>query len=79
MESVSDTYLETEYRVLESDTLARQAIGQLRLDLLPEFNPKAGRAASPSGGTPPPDPAAVDLALAQFHERLTVEPSRAVW
>lgn len=37
LETVSDTYLETEYKILESDTLARQVIVQLRLDLLPEF------------------------------------------
>jgi capsular exopolysaccharide synthesis family protein len=78
MESVSDTYLETEYRVLQSDTLARQVIRQLRLDLLPEFNPKAkhpvAAGAALDGSPPPPDPADVDVALAQFRERLTVEP-----
>ncbi len=76
MESVSDTYLETEYRVLESDTLARQVIRHLRLDLLPEFNPKAGRVAgaSPAANCRRPIPPRWMLALAQFHERLTVEP-----
>jgi len=78
MESVSDTYLETQYRVLESDTVARQVIGQLRLDLMPEFNPKAARNVSAeggfNGGTPPPDPDAVEVALSKFHDRLAVEP-----
>jgi polysaccharide biosynthesis transport protein len=78
LETVSDTYLETEYRILQSDSLARQVITQLRLDLVPEFNSKAKRA---SGGvdaladqTAPPDPLAVDRALAVFQDRLTVEP-----
>jgi capsular exopolysaccharide synthesis family protein len=78
LETVSDTYLETEYKILESDTLARQVITQLRLDLLPEFNPKANRALTDAGvfagQTAPPDPLAVERALGVFQDRLSVEP-----
>ena len=78
LETVSDTYLETEYKILQSDTLARQVIEQLRLDLLPEFNSKAKRAPSGAGELAgqiaPPDPLAVDRALGVFQDRLTVEP-----
>jgi succinoglycan biosynthesis transport protein ExoP len=78
LETVSDTYLETEYKILESDTLARQVIVQLRLDLLPEFNPKAKRGAASAGELggqiAPPDPLAVERALTVFQDRLSVEP-----
>jgi succinoglycan biosynthesis transport protein ExoP len=78
LETVSDTYLETEYKILESDTLARQVIVQLRLDLLPEFNPKAKRGAAGAGELggqiAPPDPLAVERALSVFQDRLSVEP-----
>lgn len=42
LESVSDTYLETQYRILQSDSLARRVIKELRLDRVREFaRPKA--------------------------------------
>ncbi len=34
-----ETYLETQYNILQSTTLARRVIEKLRLDRLPEFNP----------------------------------------
>jgi polysaccharide biosynthesis transport protein len=78
LETVSDTYLETEYKILQSDTLARQVIVQLRLDLLPEFDSKArhptGAAEELAGQTAPPDPLAVERALGVFQDRLSVEP-----
>ncbi|MGB6197923.1 MAG: polysaccharide biosynthesis tyrosine autokinase [Candidatus Acidiferrales bacterium] len=78
LDTVSDTYLETQYKILESDTLARQVIVQLRLDLLPEFNSKAKRGAAGAeelgGQTAPPDPLAVERALGVFQDRLSVEP-----
>ena len=78
LETVSDTYLETEYKILQSDTLARQVIVQLRLDLVPEFNSKAKRAPAASdelgGQTAAPDPLAVERALSVFQDRLSVEP-----
>ena len=36
---VSDNYLETQYKVLQSDTLARRVIEELHLDQVREFNP----------------------------------------
>jgi len=78
LETVSDTYLETQYKILQSDTLARQVIVQLRLDLLPEFNSRAKRASTGAGELAgqisAPDPLAVERALSVFQDRLTVEP-----
>ncbi|MDA2912722.1 polysaccharide biosynthesis tyrosine autokinase [Acidobacteriia bacterium AH_259_A11_L15] len=39
LESVSDTYLETQYKILGSDSLARRVIEELSLYELEEFNP----------------------------------------
>jgi succinoglycan biosynthesis transport protein ExoP len=38
LESISDTYLETQYRILKSENLARRVISDLKLDQLSEFN-----------------------------------------
>src|SRR2546423_13934812 len=38
LDAVSDAYLRTQYSILASDSLARHAIDQLRLETLPEFN-----------------------------------------
>src|SRR5215471_3983149 len=38
LESVSDSYLKTQYTILASDSLAERVIDQLHLDALPEFN-----------------------------------------
>src|SRR6202451_2611011 len=38
LESISDTYLETQYRILKSENLARRVISDLKLDQLAEFN-----------------------------------------
>src|SRR5690348_14742041 len=37
VENVSDVYLETQYRILKSDNLARSVISQLNLNQNPEF------------------------------------------
>ena len=37
VESISDTYLETQYRILKSENLARRVIADLKLDRLTEF------------------------------------------
>ena len=39
LQGVSPDYLETQYKILRSDTLARQVIAQLHLDRTSEFNP----------------------------------------
>ena len=38
LESISDTYLETQYRILKSENLARSVISDLKLGQLAEFN-----------------------------------------
>jgi len=38
LDTVSDAYLRTQYSILASESLARRAIDQLRLETLPEFN-----------------------------------------
>ena len=42
LEGVSDTYLETQYKILQSGSLARRVIDQLGLIKLEEFNPPKG-------------------------------------
>ncbi len=83
LETVSDTYLETQYKVLRSDALARRVIRQLRLDRYPEFNPdtstsRAVAAAAPgdsaAAGDSLPGPDAMQAALASYHRRLSVTP-----
>ena len=81
LENVSDNYLETQYKVLRSETLARRVIGQLRLDHVKEFNGSKGRELldSTSGPGGPREPLPVDPAVEQaillgFEDRLSVEP-----
>jgi len=85
LETLSDTYLETQYKLLRSDSLARRVIDQLRLGKLEEFNPGvARRSGTPpaSSGTAPSfavgdaelDPRAYQTVLARFRDRLSVEP-----
>lgn len=64
IENVTDDYIETQYKLLQSDSLARDVIQQLRLDKRKEFN---------SGG---PIGAAADeqRVLQNFEERLNVIP-----
>src|ERR1700740_345990 len=38
LESVSDSYLKTQYDILASESLARRVIDELHLDAFPEFN-----------------------------------------
>lgn len=82
LENVSDNYLETQYKVLQSETLARRVIDQLQLERDSEFNPpkngwfqaKAQAAAS----TPEPlvDPDVAQTVLREFKDRLSVDPVR---
>ncbi len=85
LETVSDTYLETQYKILRSDSLARRVIDQLRLDKLEEFNPgvsRRGETRPANSGSPQSfavgdadrDPRAYQAVLARFRSRLTVEP-----
>ncbi|MBI4459022.1 MAG: polysaccharide biosynthesis tyrosine autokinase [Acidobacteria bacterium] len=87
LDTVSDTYLETQYRILGSESLARRVINQLRLDKLNEFNPpkpwwsigeKQTEAAAPAvalrASEPEQDPATYQEVLGRFQDRLSVEP-----
>jgi capsular exopolysaccharide synthesis family protein len=85
LESVSDTYLETQFRVLGSDSLARRVIAQLHLENLDEFNSpkpwwsfaaarKPAVEASLAGAAPESDPDARQQVLLHFQEALSIEP-----
>src|SRR5208282_624738 len=82
LENVSDNYLETQYKVLQSETLARRVIDQLHLERESEFNPpkdrwfqaKANAAAlNPESGL---DPDVEQAVLREFKDRLSVDPVR---
>jgi len=86
LEAVSDTYLETQYKVLKSEALARRVIDQLRLDRVAEFAPpkpwwsrsKGKTGPGPQtfavGGAPERDPDAYQNALDRFQDRLDIQP-----
>src|SRR5437588_11740129 len=86
LESVSDSYLKTQYSILASESVARQVIDQLHLDTLPEFNrPKwwqfEKRLSLPRKQTfaldpvrPCQDPEVYQRVLERFQGRLTVDP-----
>lgn len=84
LESVSDTYLRTQYSMLASESLGRRVINQLHLDALPEFNAPNWwswqRKKSPSDqtfafrSTPPDrDRDAYQRVLENFQHRLTID------
>jgi polysaccharide biosynthesis transport protein len=82
LEDVSDNYLETQYKVLQSDTLARRVIEELHLDQVQEFNPPKGEwfwksthAAAREDGSVV-DPETEQAILLRFNNRLSVEPVR---
>jgi capsular exopolysaccharide synthesis family protein len=82
LEDVSDNYLETQYKVLQSDTLARRVIEELHLDQVKEFNPPKGgwlwentHAAARTEASVV-DPEAEQAILVRFNDRLSVEPLR---
>jgi len=86
VEGISDTYLETQDRILKSDNLARRVIQELHLQETPEFAPRAKdsqteAAAEPGGAqvfaAPESGAAQTDVAdevLRKFEDRLSVEP-----
>jgi len=87
IDNVSNTFLETQYKVLESESLSRRVIRDLQLDEREEFNPprhwwslpSRSPAGSPaSAGTAAetlqPDTDGVYNALKTFKDRLDVEP-----
>jgi polysaccharide biosynthesis transport protein len=85
LESISDTYLETQYRILKSENLARRVISDLKLDQLAEFNQaphwwaRRNQEASlqPALATPEnssPESMIDNEVLKKFQDRLDVEP-----
>jgi polysaccharide biosynthesis transport protein len=86
IDSVNSTFLETQYKVLETASLSRRVIRDLSLDSLTEFNPprhwwslpQSGGSRSPapseSGNNPAPDSDAVYNSLKVFKDRLDIEP-----
>ncbi|MCL5287485.1 MAG: polysaccharide biosynthesis tyrosine autokinase [Acidobacteria bacterium] len=79
LENISDSYLESQYKILESDTLARRVIAQLGLEHNAEFNPPPGwlgqllrgdRAMSAAES----EAETRETSLKRFRERLTIEP-----
>lgn len=71
-DAVSDAYLETQYKILESDSLVERLIDQLRLDEVPEFAVSPWR----SHWKQKTAAAAKRRALALVRDRLEVSPIR---
>jgi polysaccharide biosynthesis transport protein len=88
VEGVSDTYLETQNRILKSESLARKVIEQLGLSQVAEFAPMANTTPAPTSPAAHPETAQVfvapaaatpttsvpDEVLKRFEDRLSVEP-----
>lgn len=84
LESVSDTYLETQYKILNSEALARRVIEELRLSESSELNPpppwwmpgrrQAERDSAAAGPAGVLDPGAYQATLEEFQDRLSVKP-----
>src|SRR6266403_1696480 len=87
LETVSDEYLRTQYSILASESLARRAIDQLRLETLREFNsrrwwqlwPETRKPSTTQTFTVGPVPQVRDRELSQrvlarFQDRLTIAP-----
>src|SRR6202142_3070688 len=87
IDNVSNTFLETQYKVLESQSLSRRVIRDLQLDERAEFNPPrhwwslpegnpGSNQAGMEGAAEPlrPDSDGVYNALKTFKDRLDIEP-----
>src|SRR5579864_5666607 len=85
LDQVTDTYLETQYKILSSDDLAEHVIDQLGLNRVAEFQPPPRwpwsriKAVFPRSATsrvsPAPGDAAIrEAVLASFQEELDVKP-----
>ena len=89
LNEVTDTYLETQYKILNSDDLAQRVIDQLGLNQVAEFRPPCALVAleqdcerslsqpsAPAGIPCPGDPAIREAVLEHFQEQLDVKPVR---
>ncbi len=88
LDEVTDTYLETEYKVLSSDDLAERVINQLSLDRVTEFRPQkrvwpwtvnqepAAQRLPAEVDVTGGDPSIRESVLAGFENRLDVKPFR---
>jgi succinoglycan biosynthesis transport protein ExoP len=88
LDEVSDAYLETQYKVLTSDDLAKRAIHQLALDQQAEFLPSSHlwpwtASAAPAPSPSPtldraavPDLSVEETVLKRFQDRLDIRPIR---
>jgi capsular exopolysaccharide synthesis family protein len=80
--TISDDYLETQYKILQSDTLARQVIEQLHLNQVQEFNPPLRtwfwEMPKPTGADAPAglEAAQQQQVLKRFRDRLSIDPIR---
>jgi succinoglycan biosynthesis transport protein ExoP len=79
LETVSDSYLESQYKILESDTLARRVIAQLGLERRAEFNPPPGwlgrlLGANENLSAAEREAEVRETTLKRFRERLSIEP-----
>ena len=81
LSSVSQDYLNTQYKILKSDSLARQVIGKLGLAQNKEFNPPpgnwpwdSGKKTANAGGKLPTDAAHEQIVLRNFKNDLSVNP-----
>ncbi len=82
IENPDEDYLETQYRILQSDSLAREVIGELHLDQSEEFNSREGTSGlatlfeerTGENGAFPKDARHKQRVLEKFESRLTVEP-----
>src|SRR5260370_19577263 len=83
MEEVSDSYLETQYTLLRSESLARRVVGELHLDQNTEFDAStrarlAGKENGPAAAVHafPTDPKHESVVLSHFEDQVNVEPVR---
>jgi capsular exopolysaccharide synthesis family protein len=88
LDEVSDAYLETQYKVLESEDLADRVIAQLGLDHVAEFQPRAhswpwskdanlsGQLTSGDETPAAPNQATQEAVQVRFQERLSIKPVR---
>jgi len=81
LENVSDTYLETQYRILKSESLAKRVVGSLHLELVKELNPAAND--RPAGANAIParatagmtlEPHLLQAVVRNFEDRLRIQP-----